>query len=289
MSSSDNMASIYPPVSVVIRTLNVESWIQETLLALTSQDYPSRIEILIVDSGSTDETLTIAAEFPTQILHLPSPFTFGRALNFGDESAQHPLIIHLSADAAPAHTGYLKAIVAPLAEETVAASFGRDLPRPFARPSQARDLETWFAEEAQLDAAQRFSNANACVRRDVCARFRFDESLPATEDLEWARRVLKAGYDIVYARQATTLHTHSPSLGRILRTARIQRAALKTFSPHEAAFSPWAAFRFWIGLSLLDTRYAIERRFPLRQWFHPLGYRAAQAVGLYQGAHSSPA
>jgi rhamnosyltransferase len=281
------MSSIYPPVSVMIRTFNVEAWIQETLATLVTQDYPGEVEILIVDSGSTDGTLAIAAQFPTEILHLPVPFTYGNALNFGDERAQHPLIIHLSADATPAHTDYLRVIVAPLADENVAASFGRDLPRLSAPPSQARDLETWFPAQRHLDPAQRFSNANACIRREVWSQFRFDESLPATEDLEWARRVLNAGYEIVYAHQATAFHTHSSSLGTILRTARIQRAALRVFLPQEAAFSLWAAFRFWVGLSFLDVEYAIKKKFPFWQWFHPWGYRAAQAVGLYQGAHTS--
>jgi rhamnosyltransferase len=280
------MSSTCPPVSVVIRTFNVETWIQETLVALTTQDYPGEVEILIVDSGSTDGTLAIAAQFPAEVLHLPFPFTYGNALNFGDERARHPLIVHLSADATPAHAGYLRAIVTPLAEEIVAASFGRDLPRPSASPSQARDLETWFPAKKHLDPAQRFSNANACIRRDVWSQFYFDESLPTSEDLEWARRVLGAGYNIVYVQQATAFHIHSASPRTIFQTARQQRIALRAFAPQEATFPIWAALRFWIGLGLLDTGYAVTRGYPFRQWFHPWFYRAAQALGLYRGAHT---
>lgn len=275
----------YPPVSVVIRTFNVAPWIGETLAAVRSQDYPGEVEVLVVDSGSSDRTQVIAATFSARVLCLPFPFTFGGALNFGDAAAQHSLLVHLSADATPAHAGYLRALVSPLLEEGVAATFGRDLSRPWASPSQARDQETWFPAERGLDPAQRFSNANACIRKEVLAQFPFDESLPGTEDLEWARRVLHAGYRIVYVPEATTLHTHSRSLHQVFQKARLERAALRSFSPDEAAFPVWAALRFWVGLSLLDMKYAVSHRYPLRQWFHPWAFRAAQALGLYQGAH----
>jgi rhamnosyltransferase len=283
-----DMSETWPPVSIVIRTCNVAPWIGETLTALSDQNYPGETEILVVDSGSTDETLEIAAGFPVQILHLPFPFTYGGALNFGDTAARHPLLVHLSADAMPAHAGYLRAIVAPLRIEEVAAAFGRDLPRPSASPSQARDLETWFPAQGTLDPAFRFSNANACVRQEVWKRFPFDESPLGVEDIRWARQVLRAGYDIVYARQAMTFHTHSASLRWVFRTARRQRASLVTFEPQEWAFSIWAALRFWIGLSLLDIGYAVTRRYPPWQWLHPCVYRAAQALGLYWGAHAGP-
>lgn len=51
-----------PLVSVVIPAFNAEATLRQTLRSVAAQDYP-RLEILIVDDGSTDSTAAIAASF----------------------------------------------------------------------------------------------------------------------------------------------------------------------------------------------------------------------------------
>lgn len=282
------MPEIWPSVSVVIRTLNVASSIQATLTALVGQDYPGEIEIILVDSGSTDGTLSKIKDFSVRTLRYQTAYTPGGALNYGDSHARHPILVHLSADAEPATRHYLQSLIRPLVkDDRVVATFGRDLPRPDAVPSQARDLATWFPDTGPVDPTERFSNANASVRREVWEEFPFDDQLPSTEDLHWARRVLAPGYRIVYAPEATTLHTHSSACREVFRRARRQRAALCEIAPEEAQFTAWDAFRFWIGLGLRDLCHAVMRRYPLSQWLHPFLFRGCQAWGLYRGARPS--
>ena len=282
------MGDQWLPVSVIVRTFNEARWIADTLDALLAQDYPAEVEVLVVDTGSTDGTLDIVRQSFTRVWHYRQPYTPGGALNVGARATQYPLIVNLSADAKPASTAYLRALVHPLLEDAnVAATFGRDLPRPGALPSQARDLATWFPASSTLDAAQRFSNANACVRRSVWERHPFDENIKSTEDLLWARQVLADGYCIVYAPEATTFHTHSPACREVFIRAKRQRIALSTLAPSESRFSLWRALRFWGGLSLLDVHFAIKHRYPPRKWFYSWVFRACQAWGVYQGALSA--
>lgn len=49
-------------ISIIIRTKNEEKWIGENLKRLANQTYKN-FEIIIVDSGSTDETLNIINNF----------------------------------------------------------------------------------------------------------------------------------------------------------------------------------------------------------------------------------
>jgi glycosyltransferase involved in cell wall biosynthesis len=64
----------YPLVSVVIATYNSEKTLVATLDSLKKQIYPSnKIEILIIDGGSTDATLQIARRYKTKII--PNPKT----------------------------------------------------------------------------------------------------------------------------------------------------------------------------------------------------------------------
>ena len=58
LNSKQNQS--YPPVSVIILTYNGSEYIQLLLDSLLNQSYPQeRMEILVVDNASTDETLSI--------------------------------------------------------------------------------------------------------------------------------------------------------------------------------------------------------------------------------------
>ncbi len=60
----------YPIVSIVIATYNSEKLLPRTLDAIKRQTYPKeRIEILIVDGGSTDKTIRIADSYGCVILY----------------------------------------------------------------------------------------------------------------------------------------------------------------------------------------------------------------------------
>jgi rhamnosyltransferase len=276
-----------PTISAIVRTFNEARWIGETLSALRGQNYPIPIEIIVVDSGSTDNTLEIAAPLADRIVNLsPGTFTFGRALNRGAETATGELLLNLSADATPIDTDYLRSLIAPLEAPEVVATFGRDCPRPDASPSQARDAETWFPATRSLDPARRYSNANACIRRSIWEQFPFNEILKGAEDLEWARRVLTAGHRIVYVPEAMVSHSHPPSPRDVYARAFRQRRTLCSLDPVERGFSPGHALRFWLGISTLDFIYALRHHYAIQWFFHIPLYRAAQAWGLYQGARS---
>jgi poly-beta-1,6-N-acetyl-D-glucosamine synthase len=58
---------LFPPISVLIAAYNEQENLPETLMALAKQDYPGSIEIVVVDDGSTDETVSVL-----KALHLPN-------------------------------------------------------------------------------------------------------------------------------------------------------------------------------------------------------------------------
>jgi glycosyltransferase involved in cell wall biosynthesis len=58
-----NRECISPPVTIVMPVLNEADFIQQSLAAVLAQDYPAdRLEILVIDGGSTDNTRQIAQE-----------------------------------------------------------------------------------------------------------------------------------------------------------------------------------------------------------------------------------
>jgi glycosyltransferase involved in cell wall biosynthesis len=61
-------ADATPLVSVVIACYNAARYLAETLDSVASQTYP-RIEVIVVDDGSSDATATVAQSFPVTYVH----------------------------------------------------------------------------------------------------------------------------------------------------------------------------------------------------------------------------
>ncbi len=61
-------ANAMPLVSVVISCYNSAQYLAETLTSVAKQTYP-RIEVIVVDDGSSDATAAIAQSFPVTYLH----------------------------------------------------------------------------------------------------------------------------------------------------------------------------------------------------------------------------
>lgn len=81
------MAAQQPLVSILIPSFNAERWIKQTLESAISQDYP-RIEVIVVDDGSTDRTLEISRKFESRFVRV---FT---QPNAGGPAARNTALAH---------------------------------------------------------------------------------------------------------------------------------------------------------------------------------------------------
>ncbi|MEO1251513.1 MAG: glycosyltransferase family A protein, partial [Pseudomonadota bacterium] len=95
--------------SIVFRALNEEKWFGEALAMSRAQVLDDMdLEIILVDSGSTDGTISLAESFGCRIVHIrKSDFTFGRSLNMGCEAATGDYLAIISAHCVPAHERWL--------------------------------------------------------------------------------------------------------------------------------------------------------------------------------------
>src|SRR5438552_9492978 len=97
-----------PKVSIIIRCHNEEEHIGRLLSGILQQTIKD-VEIILVDSGSTDATLSIARRYPVRILHIaPQEFSFGRSLNRGCEAAEGELLVFASAHVYPLYKDWLE-------------------------------------------------------------------------------------------------------------------------------------------------------------------------------------
>jgi glycosyltransferase involved in cell wall biosynthesis len=204
--------SSVPSVTVVIRALNEAASIESVLTDVLAQEGVGRLEVLVIDSGSTDPTPEIVLGFPRENVRLerldPARFTFGGALNLGGRLARSPVCVHLSAHCRPMDRHWLARLVSPLADPRCVATFGRQLPIRGLNPFEEIELHRIFPPGPLADGARRyFSNANCAIRRDALNARPFDESIPIMEDTLW---LLELGPNerVSYVPEAAVFHSH---------------------------------------------------------------------------------
>ena len=93
----NNTVVTVPLVSIVTPTFNSARYLRQTLECLARQSYPS-IEHIVIDGGSTDETLPIIREFPsTRWISEPDKGMYD-AINKGLRMAAGSICAYLNAD-----------------------------------------------------------------------------------------------------------------------------------------------------------------------------------------------
>ena len=111
-----------PEFSFVIPTYNCAGVLQACLSAIRAQDYPQeRVEILIVDGFSTDDTRSVAARHGAVVLDNPGVIhPAGRPI--GIRAARGELIVCLDSDNILPETAWLSKMAAPFQDPEVAAA-----------------------------------------------------------------------------------------------------------------------------------------------------------------------
>jgi rhamnosyltransferase len=206
------MAATARRVGVLIRTLNESELIATCLETLGRQQPGFDLDVVVVDSGSTDSTVELARAAGARIIEIaPADFDYSRALNVGLEQLDTELVVLLSAHAIPVDGRWLERMTAPFSDPRVAGVSSRQIPWPGAPWWENERLRRAFGDtsERYQGAAGEdilFSNAASCIRMSAWRAEPF--TLPAAEDLEWAKRVVAADWKVVYEARASVYHSH---------------------------------------------------------------------------------
>lgn len=243
-------------VSVIIRVRNAETDLCTCLDAIGHQRVDSgvTVKVVVVDNASTDGSVAVAQQRGATVVSISTEeFTWGRALNRGIGAATSDVAVLLSADATPENEHWLTEMLRPFSNPSVAAVYGRQMPRRDAPVDEVVRLKRAFdslerkltGEGIEDDLRNRrwvCSNACAAVRTPVWHQFPFDEQVPASEEVPWIRAVLASGLHAVYAPRARVLHSHRES---------VLRSAIRTWEFYEN--SPSLRRRVWGPLRLVGA------------------------------------
>lgn len=273
--------------SIIIRTYNEEQHLGKLLAGIlqqTEQDY----EVIIVDSGSIDATLAIAARFPVRIVHItPQEFTFGRSLNVGCEAAEGEFLVMASAHVYPVYPDWLERLLDPFDDAQVALAYGKQRGMDTTKFSEHQIFAKWFPEERTPRQRHPFcNNANAAVRRNLWQQRPYDETLTGLEDLEWANWAINQGYFISYVPEAEIIHVHDETPRGVYNRYRREAMAMKMTFP-EQKFHFWDFLRLFPSNAISDSWYAIRQHTFRGTFTSILWFRFMQFLGTWRG-FSSP-
>ena len=274
-----------PLVSVVIRTLNEERYLEELLSAIQSQVLVNvRCEVIIIDSGSTDRTLEIAREFSCRITNIDKQdFTFGRSLNWGSHFAQGDHFVYVSGHCVPASESWLENLVAPLLEGVSGYSYGRQLGRDTTKFSERLLFEKYFPEFSDIPQEGFFcNNANSALSRDVWETFKFDENVTGLEDMELAKRYVESGGAVAYVAEAPVFHIHDETWAQTKRRYERESVALRVIMP-ELRMTLIDMCRYIVTAIATDASASLSQGIFFSVFVQIIRFRSAQYFGSYKG------
>jgi glycosyltransferase involved in cell wall biosynthesis len=269
--------------SIIIRTYNEQDHICRLLEGVFGQSIKN-IEVIIVDSGSSDDTLKIASKFPAQIYEIkPEKFSFGRSLNLGCKKSVGEFLVLASAHVYPVYEDWIEKLIAPFSDSNVVLVYGKQRGNHVTKYSEQKIFERWFPDKSNFFQDQPFcNNANAAIRRKAWLELPYDESLMGLEDLDWAKRAMKLANRIVYAADAEVVHVHNENPSSIYNRYRREALALKRIFPEER-FSLWDFVRLFCANFIADSYHAKHDRVLRKNLYHIFIFRLLQFWGTYRG------
>ncbi|MEM9035823.1 MAG: glycosyltransferase family A protein [Actinomycetota bacterium] len=272
-----------PSISIVVRALNEAEHLPALYEGLAAQ---TRLpdEVILVDSGSTDDSVAISEAAGARIVHIrPGDFSFGRALNIGCDAAMGEVLVFVSAHVYPVDEQWLANLVAPFDDPDVVLSYGGQTGDHRTKFSEMELMRRWFPDRSDPDQQHPFcNNANCAVRRSAWEAQPYDEELTGLEDLHWAQRALGTGGRLAYRADAAIVHVHEEPLSKTVNRYRREAIAHKRIFGDQR-MGRLEAFGLFLANTGRDYAAAVPRRKLLRNLAAIPLFRGAQFYGTWQG------
>jgi rhamnosyltransferase len=277
-----------PKISIVIRTLNEERYLESLLKSIENQKLESNItyEVIVVDSGSTDKTLEIAYKKHCRTIKiLRDDFSFGKSLNLGCSAAAGDIFVIISGHCVPFDENWLQNLCDPIIKNRSHITYGRQVAGESSHFSESQIFLKYYPEKNKFSEISFFcNNANAAIDRTTWQKLRFDEEITGLEDMELAKRFSMDGKNINYINDAIVFHHHHENWSQIMRRFEREAIALQRIMP-QLHFNLVDFIYFYISSVFLDLFAAYKKNILLASTLDIVRYRWFQYLGVYKGNH----
>jgi glycosyltransferase involved in cell wall biosynthesis len=279
-----------PSISVVLPTLNSEKYLAECLGSIRAQDYPrDKVELLLIDAGSNDRTISIAEQFAVDRV-LPNPLKTGEAGKaVGVHAAQGDLILMVDSDNVLVGSDWLRRMVAPFEDPDVISSealrweYSRDhhyinryqaltgINDPLALyvgnydrysyltdrwtdyPHRTEERDGWIRVELDPDWVPTMGANGYLVRREAFSAVPVGDYL---FDIDFAEALVQAGFNTIGRVDVPIRHYFCDSVAQFYRKTRRRADDFFFFSAAGQRSYPWTRTR-----ALAVSRFAASTVF----------------------------
>ena len=207
-------------ISVVIPTLNASAEIESLLISITKQTLKPN-EIIVVDSESDDETVSLANPHPlVRVISIQrDDFNHGGTRDMAFRASIGDVVLFLSQDVVIRDETYIETLIQATLQDGVACAFGRQVARADAPTYEKYVREFNYPANSSLHGADDVAKLGikAFFLSDVCSAYRrdaylavggFDHPVLTNEDMLISAKFLNAGYQIAYCSEAVVFHSH---------------------------------------------------------------------------------
>jgi rhamnosyltransferase len=297
-----------PRATVVVLVKNGARHLEDLLSALAAQRLEGGLEVVAIDSGSTDASLALLERAPVRLIRIPpEEFDHGATRNAGARAARGAFVVFLTQDAVPADAQFVERLVQALeSDPRLAGAFARQVPRGDADPLTRRDVAAWvaaghrprtvYAAQGLFDALPplarhrlgAFDNVASAVRREVLLEHPF-EPTRFGEDAEWGARMVRLGYGVAYVPAAIVVHSHARSARALLRRNYLgHRLLFRLFGLRTVPDRPHLV-RACLGATFTDLSALAREGGSPGQWLAAPAQALAATYGQYRGARDEAA
>jgi rhamnosyltransferase len=219
--------------TVVILTYNGEVYLAEIIESILRQKVDFDFELLIVDSGSKDKTLSIVKSFQNKddrvrLHEIPNTeFGHGKTRNLAAQLANGELVVYLTHDATPAHDRWLYEILKPFdLQSDIVGVMGKQIARPHCIPMLKYEIASVFGnfgpdfgtgifykddfiqDQGVYDAVRFYSDANSAARKQTLLGEIPYREVNYAEDQLFGEDIIEHGKLKAYAPRGAVIHSN---------------------------------------------------------------------------------
>jgi glycosyltransferase involved in cell wall biosynthesis len=207
-------------ISLYVPCFNAERYIKECLESILMQSYPID-EVLIIDDGSTDNTVSICSRFLVKIISHPGNRGLSATRNTAFRAARNEFVASLDADC-KAKSDWLEKLMGHFSDTNVAGVGGKLIEKYNLRPAdkwRTIHMSQSWGEQIVENPGYLAGSNNVYRKSAIFQVGLYNEAYVSNyEDIDISRRLISNGFKIIYSPDACIEHLRRDTLRSALKT-----------------------------------------------------------------------